>query len=191
MMTAEQILASANDEQQEAIKHQEGPCMIIAGPGAGKTKTVVSMSQMRIVNGINADELCLFTFTNKAAREIKERIRAAVGDLADKMTVGTYHSIAYRILRQYATYIGFNKHFTILSQDDCTKKLKKIAKEVGVEYENLAQYISQKKDKVILPSQALLSAKGSEISFATGYQKYQDDLKREMAMDFDDLIITQ
>jgi DNA helicase-2/ATP-dependent DNA helicase PcrA len=120
---------------------------------------------------------------------MKERIKAAVGDIADKMTVGTYHSVCHRLLRKYATYIDFNKNFTILSQDDCTKKLKKIAKEIGVEHENLGAYISQKKDKVILPSQALASSSGSELVLANGYEKYQRELKREMAMDFDDLIL--
>ena len=154
-----------------------------------KTKTVISMSQYRILSGIDPASICLFTFTNKAANEMKERIKAAVGDIADKMTVGTYHSVCHRLLRKYATYIDFNKNFTILSQDDCTKKLKKIAKEIGVEHENLGAYISQKKDKVILPSQALASSSGSELVLANGYEKYQRELKREMAMDFDDLIL--
>lgn len=189
LVTKQEILNSANDEQQEAIKHQEGACMIIAGPGSGKTKTVISMSQYRILDGIDPSQICLFTFTNKAANEMKERIKVAVGDIADKMTVGTYHSVCHRLLRKYATYIDFNKNFTILSQDDCTKKLKKIAKELNVEHENLGAYISQKKDKVILPSQALASSSGSELVLANGYEKYQSELKREMAMDFDDLIL--
>ena len=154
-----------------------------------KTKTVISMSQYRILDGIDPSQICLFTFTNKAANEMKERIKVAVGDIADKMTVGTYHSVCHRLLRKYATYIDFNKNFTILSQDDCTKKLKKIAKELNVEHENLGAYISQKKDKVILPSQALASSSGSELVLANGYEKYQSELKREMAMDFDDLIL--
>ena len=154
-----------------------------------KTKTVISMSQYRILDGIDPSQICLFTFTNKAANEMKERIKAAVGNIADKMTVGTYHSVCHRLLRKYATYIDFNKNFTILSQDDCTKKLKKIAKELNVEHENLGAYISQKKDKVILPSQALASSSGSELVLANGYEKYQSELKREMAMDFDDLIL--
>ena len=189
MLTKQQILDSANDEQQEAIKHQEGACMIIAGPGSGKTKTVISMSQYRILDGIDPSQICLFTFTNKAANEMKERIKAAVGELADKITVGTYHSVCHRLLRRYATYINFNKNFTILSQDDCNKKLKKIAKEIGVEPENLGAYISQKKDRVILPAHALASAQGGELVLANGYEKYQAELKREMAMDFDDLIL--
>lgn len=189
MMTKEEVLASANDEQQEAIKHQEGACMIIAGPGSGKTKTVIGRSQYMILSGIDPSQICLFTFTNKAANEMKERIKSAVGELADKMTVGTYHSVAHRLLRKYATYIGFNKNFTILSQDDCTKKIKNIAKELGVEDKALASYISQKKDRVILPATAIASAKGAELSLANGYEKYQNALKREMAMDFDDLII--
>lgn len=189
-MNKADVLATANDEQQEAIKHQEGACMIIAGPGSGKTKTVISMTQYRILSGINPSEICLFTFTNKAANEMKERVRAAVGDKADNLTVGTYHSVAHRLLRKYATHIGFNKNFTILSPDDCTKILKKIAKELDIEHEPLASYISQKKDRVILPQAALASATSeTDLTYANGYEKYQSELKRQMAMDFDDLII--
>ena len=117
-MTKTTVLAGANDEQQEAIKHQEGACMIIAGPGSGKTKTVVSRTQYMILNGIDPSQICLFTFTNKAANEMKERIKVAVGDEADKITCGTYHSVAHKLLRRYATYIGYNKNFTIMSSDD-------------------------------------------------------------------------
>lgn len=189
-MTKTEVLATANDEQQEAIKHQEGACIIIAGPGSGKTKTVISRTQYMILNGVDPSQICLFTFTNKAANEMKERIRSAVGDLADNITCGTYHSVAHRLLRKYATHIGFNKNFTILSPDDCKKILKKIGKQRGVEEDILSLYISAKKDKVISPERALTDAKNeAEKVMANAYIDYQNDLKRQMAMDFDDLII--
>ena len=189
-MNKADVLATANDEQQAAIKHQEGACMIIAGPGSGKTKTVISMTQYRILSGIDPSQICLFTFTNKAANEMKERVRIAVGDKADDLTVGTYHSVAHRLLRKFATHIGFNRNFTILSPDDCTKILKKIAKEMNIEHDALASYISQKKDRVILPQAALASATSeTDRTYANGYEKYQSELKRQMAMDFDDLIL--
>lgn len=189
-MTKNEVLASANDEQQEAIKHQEGACMIIAGPGSGKTKTVVSRTQHMILNGIDPSQICLFTFTNKAANEMKERVKDAVGSEADKITCGTYHSVAHRLLRKYATRIGFNKNFTILSADDCKKILKKIGKERNIDPDNLGVYISAKKDKVILPERALNNAV-TEVDkiMANAYSDYQAELKRQMAMDFDDLII--
>lgn len=189
-MTKTEVLASANDEQQEAIKHQEGSCMIIAGPGSGKTKTVVSRTQYMILNGVDPSQICLFTFTNKAANEMKERVKSAVGDSADKITCGTYHSVAHRLLRKYATYVGFNKNFTILSPDDCKKILKKIGKARNIDPDNLAVYISSKKDKVISPEKALINA-GTETDriMANAYSEYQNELKRQMAMDFDDLII--
>ena len=189
-MTKIKVLASANDEQQEAIKHQEGPCMIIAGPGSGKTKTVVSRTQYMILNGVDPSQICLFTFTNKAANEMKERVKAAVGDAANNITCGTYHSVAHRLLRKYATRIGFNKNFTIMSSDDCKKILKRIGKERNIDPDNLGVYISAKKDKVILPEQALINATTeTEKQLANGYSEYQSELKRQMAMDFDDLII--
>lgn len=189
-MTKTTVLAGANDEQQEAIKHQEGACMIIAGPGSGKTKTVVSRTQYMILNGIDPSQICLFTFTNKAANEMKERIKVAVGDEADKITCGTYHSVAHKLLRRYATYIGYNKNFTIMSSDDCKKLLKKIGKERNIEPENLETYISSKKDKIISPQKALVGASTeTERQLANAYEIYQSELKRQMAMDFDDLII--
>lgn len=190
MTTKADILASANDEQQEAIKHQEGSCMIIAGPGSGKTKTVISRTQYMILNGVNPSEICLFTFTNKAANEMKERIKLAVGDVADRITCGTYHSIANRLLRRYAEHIGFNKHFTIMSSDDCDKILKKIGKDRNIESDILKSYISNQKDRVILPAEALRNSTTEiEGQMANAYAAYQAELKRQMAMDFDDLII--
>lgn len=189
-MTKTKVLASANDEQQEAIKHQEGPCMIIAGPGSGKTSTVVSRTQYMILNGVDPSQICLFTFTNKAANEMKERVKSAVGDDANNITCGTYHSIAHRLLRKYATRIGFNKNFTIMSSDDCKKILKRIGKERNIDPDNLGVYISAKKDKVILPEKALINATTeTEKQLANAYSEYQAELKRQMAMDFDDLII--
>lgn len=190
MTTKADILASANDEQQEAIKHQEGSCMIIAGPGSGKTRVVVSRTQYMILNGVNPSEICLFTFTNKAANEMKERIKLAVGDVADRITCGTYHSIANRLLRRYAEHIGFNKHFTIMSSDDCDKILKKIGKDRNIESDILKSYISNQKDRVILPAEALRNSTTEiEGQMANAYAAYQAELKRQMAMDFDDLII--
>lgn len=189
-MTKTKVLASANDEQQEAIKHQEGPCMIIAGPGSGKTSTVVSRTQYMILNGVDPSQICLFTFTNKAANEMKERVKSAVGDDANNITCGTYHSIAHRLLRKYATRIGFNKNFTIMSSDDCKKILKRIGKERNIDPDNLGVYISAKKDKVILPEKALINATTeTEKQLANAYSEYQAELNRQMAMDFDDLII--
>lgn len=143
-----------------------------------------------ILNGIDPSSICLFTFTNKAANEMKERIRLAVGELADRITCGTYHSIANRLLRKYAQYIGYNRNFTIMTPDDCKKILKKISSDYNLDPDQLALYISAKKDKVILPQQALTSAiNDNDRILARAYEKYQEELKRQMAMDFDDLIL--
>lgn len=184
------IMEKANIEQQEAIKHRDGACMIIAGPGSGKTFTVISRTKYMILQGVAPYNICCFTFTNKAANEMKERIRASVGDLADQITCGTYHSIAYRILRQYADKLDYSKNFSIISNDDYNKLIKKIAKERNLEEIILSSYISKNKDSVILPNEALLNAKNStEVSLANAYEEYQKELKRQMAMDFDDLIL--
>ena len=189
-MTKNTVLAAANDEQQEAIKHQEGACMIIAGPGSGKTKTVVSRTQYMILNGVDPSQICLFTFTNKAANEMKERVKSAVGEKAIFITCGTYHSVAHRLLRKYATRIGFNKNFTIMSSDDCKKILKNIGKARNIDPDNLGAYISSNKDRVILPEKAMINAvTETDKIMANAYSDYQNELRRQMAMDFDDLII--
>ena len=143
-----------------------------------------------ILNGIDPSSICLFTFTNKAANEMKERIKATVGDMADRITCGTYHSIANRLLRKYAQYIGYNRNFTIMTPDDCKKILKRIGNDYNIDPDLLALYISTNKDKVILPQEALTSAiNDNDKILARAYSQYQEDLKRQMAMDFDDLII--
>ena len=121
-----------------------------------KTHTIVSRTQYMILNGIDPSSICLFTFTNKAANEMKERIKATVGDMADRITCGTYHSIANRLLRKYAQYIGYNRNFTIMTPDDCKKILKRIGNDYNIDPDLLALYISTNKDKVILPQEALL-----------------------------------
>lgn len=143
-----------------------------------------------ILNGVDPSQICLFTFTNKAANEMKERIRSAVGDTANQITCGTYHSIAHRLLRKYATHIGYNNNFTIMSSDDCKKLLNKIGKARNIDPDNLGVYISSKKDRVILPEKALINATTeAERALANAYSDYQTELKRQMAMDFDDLIV--
>lgn len=190
MATKEEILAGLNEEQQAAVKHTEGPCFITAGPGSGKTRVVVSMTQYRIINGVDPSQICLFTFTNKAANEIKERVIAAIGESGKKITVGTYHSICNRLLRKYGKAIGYNSNFTILSPEDTEKIIKKFAKAYSVDPDAAIQFISRSKSNTMLPQATILGAENeTQRRFGEVYQAYQDELFRQQAMDFDDLLL--
>jgi DNA helicase-2/ATP-dependent DNA helicase PcrA len=189
-MTKQEILESLNNEQQEVAKHSEGPCFVIAGPGSGKTTTVVARTQYMILNGIDPSNIVLFTFTNKAANEIKERVLKRIGEAGKAITVGTYHSVCHRLLRKYAKAIGYTNNFSILSPEDCEKIIKKIAKNHDVVPELLQGAISGYKNTATTPQNAIINAQNdTQKAFAKMYQMYQDELFRQMAMDFDDLLL--
>lgn len=186
MVTAEEILGRLNDEQKEAVKNYVGPSFIVAGPGAGKTFTVISRTQYMILNGVPPEKILLFTFTNKAAKEIKERIAKAVGeDVAKEITTGTYHSFCCKILRQYAHKIGFTRSFTIFDSEDSDKVLKKVTKGTNVDAKKLKSYISKQKRNLVTPAKASMNR---DDNYAMFYDEYQKELVKQNAMDFDDLI---
>lgn len=188
-MNAEELLQGLNDGQKAAAKHINGPALTTATAGAGKTSVIVKRTQYMILNGIDPANILLTTFTNKAANEMKERIVDKVGEKGKKITVGTYHSICNRILRQYADKIDYNKTFTIMDEDDTDKILKQFAKEYNIDASLLKSSISAFKAHYQTPQQAINDATSdTEKQVAELYNKYQDELKRQMAMDFDDLI---
>lgn len=190
MATKSEILEKLNDEQQEVAKHSEGPCIVIAGPGGGKTHTLVSRTQYMILNGIDPRNIVLFTFTNKAANEIKERIISRVGEKGKDITIGTYHSVCNRFLRKYAKSIGYNNSFSILSPEDCDKIIKKIAKANEIDPDILSNAIDNFKNKAIFPQNAIINAQNDfQRGIASMYQEYQNELFRQQAMDFDDLLL--
>lgn len=184
------LLEGANENQKKAIQHTEGPCYVTAGPGSGKTFVVVRRTANMILGGVDASNICLFTFTNKAAREIRERVVAYIGDTAKKVVVGTYHSVCCKILRKYASSIDFDNNFSILDSDEALKIIKKYSKEHDIESKDAVTSISEWKKKLVSPSQALVSAENDfKRRCANVYQSYESELKRNNAMDFDNLII--
>lgn len=184
------LLDGANENQKKAIQHINGPCYVTAGPGSGKTFTVVRRTANMIQNGVDEKNICLFTFTNKAAREIRERVVAYIGDTAKQITVGTYHSVCCKVLRVYAKSIGFKNNFSILDSDEALKIIKKHSKAYDVEYKNALNNISKWKKKLLSPEQALINADSDfKRRCANIYQAYEEELKRNNAMDFDNLII--
>ena len=188
-MNSEQLLNGLNDGQREAVKHIKGPALCTASAGSGKTKVVITRASYMISNGIDPSKILLTTFTNKAANEMKERIVNNIGERGKRITVGTYHSICNRILRQYGDKIGYNKTFTIIDENDADKIIKEISKKYNIEYQLAKSTISAHKSHYLTPQQAANDAKTeTERHLAEIYDQYQEELKRQMAMDFDDLI---
>jgi DNA helicase-2/ATP-dependent DNA helicase PcrA len=188
-MTKAEILGSLTEDQQAPVKDFEGACFILAGPGSGKTHTIVSRAQYMVLSKVDPASMIMFTFTVKAANEIKERVVAKVGPEGEKIMVGTYHSVCGRFLRKYADRIGFTKKYSIYDTDDVKSTLKDIIPEKHIDAYSVIQYISDNKNKMISPEEAMRDARSElDQSFATYYDRYQRKLKKENAMDFDDLI---
>ena len=188
-MNAEKLLEGLNDGQKEAVKHINGPALTTATAGAGKTRVVVTRAQYMISNGVDPANILLTTFTNKAANEMKERIVDKIGEKGRRITVGTYHSICNRILRQYADKLEYNKSFTIIDENDSDKIMKGISNKYNLATDLLKTTISAHKSHYLTPQQALKEATSdTERQLAEAYENYQTELKRQMVMDFDDLI---
>ena len=188
-MNPEKLLEELNDGQKEAAKHIKGPALTCAGAGSGKTKTIITRCQYMILSGIDPASILLTTFTNKAANEMKERIVDKVGDQGKLITVGTYHSICNRILRKYGERLGYNRTFTIMDENDSEKIIKEASGKFNVDVALAKSTISAHKSHYLTPQEAMKEATSdTEQNLAKVYEAYQDELKRQMAMDFDDLI---
>lgn len=184
------VFDGLNEEQKEAAKHVFGPCYITAGPGSGKSLVIVRKIANAIQNGVDPSSIILFTFTNKAAREIRERVKKYVGDKASQMTIGTYHSVCVRILRQYAYCIGYDKNFTILDGEDSLNIINELCKGTSLNGRAVASYISEQKRNMIDYQCALQNAANSIDSVrAEIYRNYEKRIKAQNSLDFDNLIL--
>ncbi|MEO1623626.1 MAG: UvrD-helicase domain-containing protein [Bacteroidota bacterium] len=193
-------LQSLNDVQRQAVTTTEGPVLVVAGPGSGKTRVLTFRIAHLIEKGAAPWEILALTFTNKAAREMKERIAKVVGDRANKVWAGTFHSIFARILRSEAHHIGYPSNFTIYDTDDSKSVLSAIIKEMNLNKEDygvnaIRNRISSAKSKLITPKSyaaddELMSEdrQARRPHFAKVYAKYTIRCKRSGAMDFDDLL---
>lgn len=184
-----EILEGLNEQQKLPAKHIYGPIYVIAAPGSGKTATSIRRIAYMIASGIDPHEILVFTFTRKAADEIKTRLSGYIGKQAYDVTVGTYHSICCRILRQYASRLGYSSNFTIYDTEDTRNLIKKIIDKDQFKPIQVIQAISAYKREGINPKQAIAKAENFyDLTLAQYYDKYQDELKKCSAMDFDDLI---
>ena len=185
-----------NSPQLEAVKHTNGPVLVLAGAGTGKTSVLTSRI-IHIVNSYLASPLQILavTFTNKAAAEMKKRIGETIGDQVNNLWVGTFHSIAARILRRHPEIVGLRNDFIIVDDDDQTRLLKQILADFNIDTKQFApkaylNRISRLKDKVVSP-QSLDSA-GFEVNLPKlkdVWETYQFRLKSMNAVDFGDLLL--
>ena len=185
-----------NPEQQKAIKCTEGPLLILAGAGSGKTTVLVNRIANIIHSGLARPyEILAITFTNKAANELKSRITNLLSDSANDIWASTFHSTCARILRIYADRLGFSKHFSIYDTDDSKRLIKEIQRVFEIDdkilsHKSIMKEISRAKDNMISVNEYIKNAKNDSrlCEIAKVYETYQNRLKDADAMDFDDII---
>ena len=194
-MDKEEILNGLNDKQKEAVLAQEGPCLVIAGAGSGKTKVLTHKIAYYIASGAKPWNILAITFTNKAANEMKERIEKLVGDSAKDIWMGTFHSICVRILRKYIDRIGFNTDFVIFDTSDQKTLIKECLKTLKVDDKlftdkGVLSEISNGKNEMLEPKAYSVKYSGDfrKEKIAEIYTLYQTKLKENNALDFDDII---
>ena len=190
------IYDSLNDRQQEAVFHTDGPVLILAGAGSGKTRVLTHRVAYLIENkNVNPWNILAITFTNKAAGEMSERVDDIVGFGSESIWVSTFHSTCVRILRRYIERLGFGNNFTIYDTDDSKNIMKDVCKRLEIDTKQykeraLLSAISSAKNDLISPEEYELKAMGDygKQKVASVYKEYQGVLRKNNALDFDDLI---
>lgn len=191
------LLSGLNPAQREAATHVDGPAMIIAGAGSGKTR-VLTFRLAHLLHGNHADasELLALTFTNKAAKEMRERIQQLVGHKARHIAMGTFHSLFSRILRVEAERLGYTSEFTVYDEDDAQSLIKRLLKENNLDDKrykprSIKNAISQAKNWLVSPEQFARDHVGDEFTDVAAklYIQYNHRLHQANAMDFDDLLV--
>ncbi|WP_223596074.1 DNA helicase PcrA [Neobacillus bataviensis] len=193
----DKLLNGLNPEQQSAVKATDGPLLLMAGAGSGKTRVLTHRIAYLIVEKrVNPYNILAITFTNKAAREMKERIGKMMGGAAEEIWISTFHSMCVRILRRDIDRMGFNRNFTILDTTDQQSVIKGILKEKNLDPKKfdpraLLGAISSAKNELIDPEEYAKTAGGFfEQTVSEVYTEYQKRLRKNQALDFDDLIMT-
>lgn len=190
------IIDVLNDKQKEAVLSTEGPCLVIAGAGSGKTKVLThKIAYLMQEKNVKPWSILAITFTNKAANEMKERVENLIGDVAKDMWIGTFHSICVRILRRYIDRIGFTSSFIIFDSSDQRTLVKQCLKQLNVDDKMLndravLSEISNAKNEMLEPDAYKLRT-NNEIrkeTIAKIYELYQKRLRENNAIDFDDII---
>lgn len=191
-----EIIEELNDKQCEAVLNCDGPCLVIAGAGSGKTKVLThKIAYLMHEKGVRPWNILAITFTNKAANEMKERVENLVGDVAKDMWIGTFHSICVRILRRYIDRIGFTSSFIIFDASDQRTLVKQCLKQLNIDDKFLNDRsalteISNAKNEMLTPDAFKRKVEGDERreTIAQVYDLYQKRLRENNAIDFDDII---
>lgn len=196
------ILDGLNDAQRQAVEAMEGPVLIVAGAGSGKTRVLTSRVAYMLSAGVEPSRILALTFTKKAATEMKERIEALVGGRsARRVVMGTFHAVFVRFLREYAQTLGYPEQFTIYDTSDSASAMKNCIKELGLDtnvykYKEVLSRISSAKNNLVTPGtyatrQDLLQAdlRSRKPRICDLYKLYQNKLKEAGVMDFDDILV--
>ena len=187
------LLKNLNEEQIEAVKHNEGPCLVLAGAGSGKTKVLTNRIAYLIENGVRDYNILAITFTNKAAKEMRDRVYNLVGDVAS--FIGTFHSLGLRIIRENCGYLNLPSNFSIIDSDDVLTVIKKILKDMNLDTKQYSpSYI---RNRISFIKNQMLSEMELDKFFNTPidkivvdvYYKYNERLIASAAVDFDDLLL--
>lgn len=187
-----EYLEKLNPAQKQAVLHKEGPCLVIAGAGSGKTKVLTTRIAYLIDSGVKPYQILAITFTNKAAKEMRDRLNALVPD--NNAFVGTFHSFGLRIIRENCLKLGLDRNFTIIDSDDVLSIIKKILKEKGIDTKECApSYIRNRisfiKNEMLSDAEIdkYLTSDAEKIA-AEVYREYKKRLKANNSVDFDDLL---
>ena len=190
------MLEGLNDRQKEAVLYNDGPLLIIAGAGAGKTKTLTTKIAYLIEEGFTYPyNVLAITFTNKAAKEMKDRLYALIGDLAKKVQVSTFHSFGLKLLRENYSKLGYEANFVIMDSDDSLTVVKKIIKDLGYDPKiynprAIRNKISSCKNEMMTPEMyERYAVSDYEKVMHKVYEKYEEKLKKNNSVDFDDLLL--
>lgn len=181
-----------NPNQQKAVNHIEGPMLVLAGAGSGKTKVLTNRIANLIDNGISPYNILAITFTNKAAKEMKDRVISLIGGTASSIQISTFHSLGLRILKENYSLLGYERNFTIIDSDDVLTIIKKIMKDLNMSKEHYNP--REIKNKISSAKNEMMDIeKFSKIEFdhkiVEVYKTYQKKLKQGNSVDFDDLLI--
>ena len=191
------IYDTLNERQKEAVYETEGPVLLLAGAGSGKTRVLTHRIAYLIENnGVNPWNILAITFTNKAAGEMRERVNSLIGFGAEQIWVSTFHSACVRILRRHIDLLGYSTNFSIYDTDDQKSLMKEVCKRLEIDTKvykerSILSAISSAKDELIGPKEFYQNTIGdySKQKIAVAYEEYQKALKNNNALDFDDIIV--
>ncbi len=190
------LLTGLNKEQQQAVQHTEGPLLILAGAGSGKTKVLTVRIAHLLAQGVNPYEILAITFTNKAAKEMKSRVEGLVGDVANRIWLSTFHSFCAKFLRfELDNFLGYNSNFTIYDTSDSQAVIKAALKALNLDDKYypvgaMIGAISDAKNKLLFASDFRKQARDFyQHKVADVYEYYERELRKNNALDFDDLLL--